>query len=93
MQEKFTSGAASIDKVLGADNPADMLTKHVDRQALNKHLALMGMQAVEGRSSIAPQAMGVQNQPLSRKQMRHSCQSQRSALSSTITTEIEFIFS
>ena len=76
VQEKSTSGAASIDKVLGADNPADILTKHVDRQTLNKHVAVMGMQAVEGRLSFAPQAMGVQNQLLSRQQMRHSCQSQ-----------------
>ena len=32
VQEKFTSKAASIDKVLGTENPADILTKHVDGQ-------------------------------------------------------------
>ena len=29
-QEKFTTKAASIDKVLGTENPADIRTKHVD---------------------------------------------------------------
>ena len=70
VQEKFTTGAASIDKVLGTENPANMLTKHVDRQALIKALGNMGMEAIEGRSNVAPKAMGVQNKLLTRKQRR-----------------------
>ena len=78
VQEKFTTGAASIDKVLGTENPADILTKHVDRQSLVKALRKMGVEAVEGRSAVAPKAMGVQSQLLSRKDIRKACQSQRS---------------
>ena len=58
VQEKFTSKAASIDKVLGTENPADILTKHVDGPALKVALQRMGMTVLEGRSGIAPQAMG-----------------------------------
>ena len=69
VQEKFTTGAATIDKVLGSENPADILTKHVDRQALMKALDKMGMKVIEGRSNVAPKAMGIQNQ-LTRRQRR-----------------------
>ena len=41
VQEKFGSKAATIDKVLGTENPADILTKHVDRQTLIKALSRM----------------------------------------------------
>ena len=43
VQEKFTTGAAQIDKVLGAENPADILTKHVERKLLESALQKMGM--------------------------------------------------
>ena len=70
VQEKFTSKAASIDKVLGTENPADILTKHVDGPALKVALQKMGMVALDGRSGVAPQAMGVQNQLLNKRQRR-----------------------
>ena len=70
VQEKFATGAATIDKVLGSENPADILTKHVDQQTLKKALVKMGMEAFEGRSAVAPKAMGVQNQLITRKERR-----------------------
>ena len=70
VQEKFTSKAASIDKVLGTENPADILTKHVDGPALKVALQKMGMVALDGRSGVAPQAMGVQNQLLNKRHRR-----------------------
>ena len=70
VQEKFTSKAASIDKVLGTENPADILTKHVDGPALKVALQKMGMAVLDGRSGVAPQAMGVQNQLLNKRQRR-----------------------
>ena len=70
VQEKFTSKAASIDKVLGTENPADILTKHVDGPALKVALQKMGMTVLEGRSGVAPQTMGVQNQLLNKRQRR-----------------------
>ena len=78
VQEKFATGAASIDKVLGTENPADILTKHVDRPSLVKALCKIEFEAVERRSAVAPKAMGVQSQLLSRKDIRRACQSQKS---------------
>ena len=66
VQEKFTTGATKIDKVLGAENPADILTKHVERKILEMALQKMGMSILSGRSDVAPQAMGVQNQLLNK---------------------------
>ena len=68
VRTKFTSNAAAVDKVLGTENPSDILTKHVDPQILNSALQRMGMECIGGRSAVAPQAMGVQNQLLARKQ-------------------------
>ena len=45
-------------KVLGTDNPADVLTKYVNRQIMEKALAAMGLVATEGRPASAPIAMG-----------------------------------
>ena len=75
VQEKFGSGAAKIDKVLGAENPADILTKHVDRQTLEKALQKMGMVQKTGRSAVAPQATGVQNQLLNKRMKRLNARS------------------
>ena len=70
IQEKFTSKAATIDKVLGTETHADILTKHVDGSALRVALQKMGMAVLDGRSDVAPQAMGVQNQLLNKRQRR-----------------------
>ena len=70
VQEKFTTGAARIDKVLGAENPADILTKHVEKKILDMALQKMGMVQRAGRSAVAPQATGVQNQLLNKRHRR-----------------------
>ena len=75
VQEKFTSKAASIDKVLGTVNPADILTKQVDGPALKVALRRMGMAVLDGRSGVAPQAMGVQHRLLNKRQRRLLSQS------------------
>ena len=58
VQEKFTSKAASIDKVLGTENPADILTKYVERAGLTAALAKLGVLSAQGKSSSALEAMG-----------------------------------
>ena len=70
VQEKFTTKAATIDKVLGTENPADIFTKHVDRAILTSALQKMGMELIDGRSAVAPQATGVQNQLLNKRHRR-----------------------
>ena len=48
----------SLVKVLGADNIADVLTKHVDRATLCKHMKGMGLRQGEGRPELAPRIDG-----------------------------------
>jgi hypothetical protein len=57
-QEKARSGEVSLHKVLGTENPADVMTKYVDAKTLNKMVGLMNMRYLEGRSEIAPLAAG-----------------------------------
>ena len=45
----------TVSKVLGADNPADVLTKYVDRATMDKHLATMALEYESGRAASAPE--------------------------------------
>ena len=54
MQDRVRSGGFKIEKVPGDQNVADLLTKHVDRAALCRHLAALGLVKEEGRASMAP---------------------------------------
>ena len=38
MQDRIRKGDFALEKLAGADNPSDMLTKHVDRMIMNKHV-------------------------------------------------------
>ena len=57
-QEKIRTGAVELQKVLGTENPADALTKYLDRQSLDKCLKTMGMTELSGRAACAPAAAG-----------------------------------
>ena len=57
-QEKVRAGAVSLHKVLGAENPADIMTKYTDRAILEKMLGLVNMKAMSGRAACAPANMG-----------------------------------
>ena len=43
MQELVTSGLAIIKKILGTDNPADILTKYVSKDVLHRRLNAVGI--------------------------------------------------
>ena len=53
IQDRLASGGFQISKVLGADNPADILTKAVDRACLEKHLSRLQLRCEEGRAESA----------------------------------------
>ena len=55
IQQKIKDGHLVVDKVLGTENPADCLTKHVDRTTMLKHLVAMGLEYETGRADLAPQ--------------------------------------
>ena len=54
VQDKIRTGAFSLQKVLGSENISDVLTKHVDRSTLQKHLKSMGLRQKDGRPELAP---------------------------------------
>ena len=55
IQQKIKDGDLKVDKILGADNPADCLTKFIDQTTMNKHLAAMGFVYEDGRAESAPE--------------------------------------
>ena len=58
IQEKFNNKLAFLHKVLGSENPADLLTKYTDRSVLDMALKKAGLAFMDGRSAVAPAAMG-----------------------------------
>ena len=55
IQQKIKCNDLKVDKMLGADNPADCLTKFIDQATMNKHLATMNLEYEEGRATSAPE--------------------------------------
>ena len=54
VQDGLKRGEFALDKVDGADNVSDVLTKNVDAGTLNKHLATMSYMTMSGRAVGAP---------------------------------------
>ena len=54
IQDRLRKGDFKLTKVLGVDNPADMLTKHILRDTMLKHMSRMGLRSEEGRAQSAP---------------------------------------
>ena len=50
VQEKVRNKQVEIVKVLGTDNPSDLMTKHVDAKLLGEHVRSMGCEFVSGRA-------------------------------------------
>ena len=54
VQDQLRKGICSITKVLGANNPADLLTKHVPRDVMRKRMEFMCLMSETGRAHSAP---------------------------------------
>ena len=54
VQDRIKKGDFKLSKVAGADNPADILTKHVSRDIMMKHMTKMGLVVEDGRAKSAP---------------------------------------
>ena len=54
VQDRLKKKDFPLEKILGADNPSDMLTKHVDKCALFKHVKTLGLRYKIGRADSAP---------------------------------------
>ena len=58
VQDRVRSGDFKLVKVLGADNPADILTKYVGREVMEKHVENISCYFEEGRAASAPEIAG-----------------------------------
>ena len=54
IQDKVRSKDFALCKVLGSENPADMMTKHVSRETIEKHMRKCGLFWEDGRAESAP---------------------------------------
>jgi hypothetical protein len=56
VQEGLRRGDFKLYKIPGSENPADLLTKHLARDAIDKHVSSMATFREEGRAATAPEA-------------------------------------
>ena len=54
IQDRLRSGDFKLTKVLGTENPADFLTKHVTRDVMVRHMEFIGLKSEAGRAGSAP---------------------------------------
>lgn len=59
IQEAIRSKKFTINKADGILNPADVLTKYVDKQGLEVAMKHLGMPRLEGRLTCSPAATGI----------------------------------
>ncbi len=57
VQEKVRSGEITLCKVLGTENPADVLTKHVPRETVDQLLWRVSLSRETGRAESAPRVV------------------------------------
>lgn len=53
IQERVREGQLGLAKVIGKDNPADMMTKAVSSETLRQHLEFMKFKSMSGRAEKA----------------------------------------
>ena len=61
VQEVRVGGRLAYKKVLGTKNPADVLTKHVPGELLERHMESLGVEARRGRAESAPELNSVES--------------------------------
>ena len=54
VQDKVRAGDFALNKVPGAKNPSDLLTKHMDLKTMDIHLQAMNIAPTSGRAQSAP---------------------------------------
>ena len=55
LQQQSIKDKLKFKKVLGTENPADMNTKGLNENLINKYTEMLNMQHKEGRSDLAPE--------------------------------------
>ena len=57
IQETVKPGELILHKIAGTRNHADVLTKHLTQDGLEKHLEALTLRFIKGRAKSAPQAL------------------------------------
>ena len=57
LQQALRQRRLGLSKVLGTENPSDLMTKHVDAKLLGEHVRSMGCEFEDGRAELAPQVV------------------------------------
>ena len=81
IQDRVRSGELRVKKVAGCDNPPDILTKHIDREALAEHIDKIGLKKVRESHRLATRAPG--GVAFSNNTLRKWGQSQSTEISSS----------
>jgi hypothetical protein len=68
IQDLVRSGECSLHKVLGTENPADLMTKPLARAEIDGHLGRLGLSRAAGRAETAPRADAEVDSTLARRQ-------------------------
>ena len=55
IQERVAKGDFKLTKVWGGENPADLLTKYLDRSTISKYMGIYNVKYMSGRSKEAPE--------------------------------------
>ena len=58
IQDQIRGHKIQLSKVLGAENPADAMTKYVEKKVLDVALPALNLHPMAGRAASAPAAMG-----------------------------------
>ena len=59
VQDHVANGTFCLRKVWGKENPADLLTKYLDHQTIQKFSKFVGLEFLEGRAAAAPSIGGI----------------------------------
>ena len=63
LQEKVASKDVYVHKIPGAQNPADLFTKHLAEEKVKQFVKMLGLQYAEGRHPAAPECPRTQPRP------------------------------
>ena len=55
LQHQVRNGVFKVFKIDGKSNPADLLTKHLNREDMKKHMRRLHFAAAEGRAAVCPE--------------------------------------
>ena len=61
VQEVQDREGVTYRKVLGTENPADLMTKYLSRDVINGHMAKLGQEVREGRADKGLEMQGASN--------------------------------